>query len=69
VRGDAAPAEQPENSTEPVDRELGAEPPECAVHHTPMVWVEKGKRGPFWSCRQKNEDGSWCSFTRQPGEV
>jgi hypothetical protein len=52
-----------------VDRELGAEPPECAVHHTPMVWVEKGKRGPFWSCRQKNEDGSWCSFTRQPGEV
>jgi hypothetical protein len=37
------------------------EPPICAVHGLPMVKVQ-GKRGTFWSCHQKNEDGSWCSF-------
>jgi hypothetical protein len=37
------------------------EPPICAVHDVPMVRVQ-GKLGEFWSCHQKNEDGSWCSY-------
>ena len=41
-----------------------AEPPVCGVHDVPMVRVA-GRRGPFWSCHQRNEDGSWCSF--RPG--
>lgn len=36
-------------------------PPECGVHHIAMVLVQ-GKKGPFWSCHQKNFDGSWCSY-------
>ncbi len=56
-------SEQHERSTKAEE-----EAPECAIHQTPMVWVDKGRRGPFWSCRHKNEDGSWCTYTRQPGE-
>lgn len=37
------------------------EPPDCAVHGTAMVRVE-GRKGSFWSCHQKNADGSWCTF-------
>jgi hypothetical protein len=36
-------------------------PPACAVHQLPMIRVQ-GKKGAFWSCHQKNEDGSWCSY-------
>jgi hypothetical protein len=35
--------------------------PVCAVHHRSMVLM-RGRRGPFWSCHQKNGDGSWCDF-------
>ncbi len=35
--------------------------PICAVHQVPMVRV-KGRRGGFWSCHQKNADGSWCTY-------
>lgn len=41
----------------PVDEE----PPMCAVHQLPMVKVQ-GRKGEFWSCHQKTEDGSWCSY-------
>jgi hypothetical protein len=42
--------------------EIGQEdPPMCAVHQVPMVW-QKGRKGYFWSCHQKNEDGSWCDY-------
>src|SRR4051812_19953606 len=37
------------------------EPPVCAVHALPMVRVS-GKRDDFWSCHEKNDDGSWCSY-------
>ena len=37
------------------------QPPVCAVHDVPMVRVQ-GRKGAFWSCHQKNPDGSWCSF-------
>ncbi len=38
--------------------------PSCAVHKTPMVRVD-GKFGAFWSCRQRNDDGSFCKYRPQ----
>ena len=38
----------------------GETAPTCGVHHVPMVKVD-GKAGPFWSCHQKNPNGTWCS--------
>lgn len=35
--------------------------PTCGVHKLPMTRVN-GKFGAFWSCRQRNEDGSFCKF-------
>ncbi len=37
------------------------EPPTCGIHQVPMVRVQ-GRRGPFWTCHEKNDDGSWCSY-------
>jgi hypothetical protein len=37
------------------------ETPVCEVHDVAMVW-QKGRKGYFWSCHEKNEDGSWCNF-------
>ena len=37
------------------------EAPECGYHHLPMVRMQ-GRLGPFWSCHEKNLDGSWCNF-------
>lgn len=33
--------------------------PKCPVHGTPMK-KRNGQYGEFWSCGQKNPDGSWC---------
>lgn len=46
------------------DMDNALQGPECAVHFMPMVRVQ-GKLGPFWSCHQKNLDGSWCTY--KPG--
>ena len=44
------------------DDEAGADAaPICAVHHKAMVRVQ-GKRGPFWSCHERMEDGTFCSY-------
>jgi hypothetical protein len=42
-----------------VDAETEA--PICGVHGIPMIW-QKGRKGYFWSCHEKNSDGSWCSY-------
>jgi hypothetical protein len=47
--GQASPSEPPSPA------------PICAIHHQPMVSVT-GKKGQFWSCHQKLEDGSWCPY-------
>ncbi len=47
-------------STNPA-QDASDEAPTCAVHDVAMVLVQ-GKQGEFWSCHQKNEDGSWCSY-------
>jgi hypothetical protein len=35
--------------------------PICEMHQIPMVRM-KGKHGPFWSCHQRNDDGSFCTY-------
>jgi hypothetical protein len=35
--------------------------PVCAIHKTPMQKVQ-GKKGSFWSCHTKLDDGSWCPY-------
>lgn len=35
--------------------------PVCPFHDRPMVLMH-GRRGPFWSCHQKNDDGTWCDY-------
>ena len=51
-----------DRAEEPTD--AASDAPICAVHDVPMVRVQ-GKRGPFWSCHQRTEDGSFCSYRRQ----
>lgn len=48
--------------TEPEEpkKEESQETPLCAVHKVPMVW-QKGSKGYFWSCHQKDANG-WCSY-------
>lgn len=45
----------------PVDGNGFEEAPVCAFHRIPMVHMN-GRKGPFWSCHEKNSDGSWCSY-------
>lgn len=42
-------------------QEEQGEAPICAVHRVPMVW-QKGRRGFFWSCHERNADKSFCSY-------
>ena len=35
--------------------------PICAIHKQPMVKVN-GRRGEFWSCHEKLDDGSYCPY-------
>src|SRR4051794_763512 len=52
------PAQRP--SAQPHDLEQ-PQGPLCGIHSIPMAKVQ-GSRGPFWSCHQRAEDGSWCSY-------
>src|SRR4051812_42052241 len=66
VEGSASPTPpiNPPPAPQPDLQQLQA--PLCGVHSTPMTQVQ-GKHGPFWSCHEKNLDGSWCSF--RPGRA
>jgi hypothetical protein len=35
--------------------------PNCAIHNVPMAKVQ-GKYGPFWSCHERSDDGSFCNY-------
>lgn len=37
------------------------EAPICAIHKVAMVKVE-GRFGHFWSCHERNADGSFCTY-------
>ena len=41
--------------------DLHPQAPRCEIHQTPMSQVQ-GKHGPFWSCHQRNLDGTWCTY-------
>ena len=58
---DGLALKQPEE--QPVEDEVKGEEevPVCAVHDLPMT-KQKGKFGFFWSCHQRNADGSFCSY-------
>jgi hypothetical protein len=42
--------------------------PLCPVHHRPMAY-RQGRRGAFWSCPARYDDGSWCRNTQNIGAV
>jgi hypothetical protein len=47
--------------------------PICAIHKSPMVWREgtnqqTGKHYAFWTCPQKNPDGSFCKYKPEKGK-
>src|SRR5581483_7219596 len=48
------PTGEPEESAE-------EQAPICKIHNVPMVQVQ-GRKGPFWSCHEKNADDSWCRY-------
>ena len=54
-------ARQQPASVAPSDSDI---PPICAIHQVPMVHMQ-GRKGPFWSCHAKDDDGNWCAFTRE----
>lgn len=41
-------------------------PPECPIHQRTLDWVAKGRGGPFWSCHERDDEGTWCTYTQQP---
>jgi hypothetical protein len=50
IPGKAQPEQASESSAAPL----------CGIHQKSMKWVDKN--GGFWSCHEKNEDGSWCKY-------
>jgi hypothetical protein len=46
------------------DEQPEGAPPLCEIHKLPMVW-QKGRKGFFWSCHQKDGD-KWCSYKPNP---
>ena len=44
------------------------QPPTCAIHNRPMVSVN-GRKGQFWSCHERLDDGSWCPYKPPRGAV
>ena len=65
AKGTYAKLVQSENPRPAATAMVSPEPPPiCGIHHLPMVQVN-GRKGAFWSCHEKNSDGSWCTY--KPG--
>jgi hypothetical protein len=60
IQAQLARARQVAEGEKPEAKAQG-EVPTCQVHGVPMV-KQNGKFGPFWSCHERNEDGSFCSY-------
>lgn len=54
-------AQAPTPAAGPAADQAGEAAPICAIHKTPMTKVN-GKKGAFWSCHEKLEDGSFCPY-------
>jgi hypothetical protein len=63
----SAPSTVSQTSIQPLNLQQ-AQAPLCEVHYSPMVSVQ-GKRGTFWSCHKRNEDGNWCSYRPPKGKI
>ena len=63
--GQTSPASDQTAAAGDGDTEQG-EAPICAVHEVPMVRV-RGKRGPFWSCHERDDNGKFCSYRPKTG--
>jgi hypothetical protein len=48
-------------AVKPNGAQQAEEAPMCGVHHVAMVQVN-GRKGPFWSCHERNSDGSFCNY-------
>src|SRR6266536_2083147 len=59
----AVPSTPKQSPLPPVEAQ--PETPRCGVHSTPMVSVQ-GQHGSFWSCHQRNGDGTWCTYKPRP---
>jgi hypothetical protein len=61
IAAEAWESQQPRNAevSTKIIAETG-ETPTCGVHNVSMVWVDKN--GGFWSCHDRNTDGSWCKY-------
>ena len=46
---------------EPVQEQQEEEAPICPIHNVALTRV-KGRYGYFWSCHERNADGSFCTY-------
>ena len=44
------------------DAQTRPDAPTCPIHGVPMAY-RQGRRGPFWSCPTRDEDGTRCPCT------
>jgi len=54
-------------ASSPTVTQANGDIPICGIHQTPMTWktgVSKktGKNYAFWSCNQRMQDGSFCTY-------
>jgi hypothetical protein len=61
------------SNVESKERGKEKENPICAIHHKPMAWREgitkqTGKHYAFWSCTERNSDGSFCKYRPEDGK-
>ena len=57
----AAPATRSETVHHQITPPAPQESPDCAIHKLPMTLMT-GRKGTFYSCHQKLDDGSWCPY-------
>jgi hypothetical protein len=61
VGNQASSSETTQTHHQAIDSLETTQPPSCARHKLPMVRMN-GKRGEFWSCHEKLDDGSYCPY-------
>jgi hypothetical protein len=61
VSNQASSSETAQTHHHAIDPLETVQPPICAMHTQPMVRMN-GRRGEFWSCHEKLDDGSYCPY-------
>jgi hypothetical protein len=52
-----------ESATAHVEAETQTQVPTCPTHKRTMS-LQQGRKGPFWNCPTKDENGKWCDYKR-----